>query len=108
MVAPMLLLTEADNGRTAEMRAGDTVRISLPENASTGYRWAIDHVDGGAVEATGSEPQYSSTAVGSGGRAVFTFAAKQAGNSELVLKNWRHFEGDASVQERYRVRIKVA
>jgi predicted secreted protein len=38
---PMLVLSQTDNDRTVSVRVGDMVRISLPENASTGYRWTI-------------------------------------------------------------------
>ena len=103
----MLSLTEADNGRTVELRAGDTLRISLPENASGGYRWAVDRVDGEFIKAAGSQPHYSSDAVGSGGLMTFTFEAKKAGSGEIALKNWRDFEGDASVQRRFRLRVDV-
>ena len=71
-VNAMLSLTENDDGRSVEVRAGDTVRISLPENATTGYRWAIDRIDQDVIEAVGSEPHYQGKAVGSGGQVAFT------------------------------------
>jgi inhibitor of cysteine peptidase len=106
-VNAMLSLTENDDGRTVEVRAGDTVRINLPENATTGYRWAIDRIDQNVIEAVGSEPHYTGKAVGSGGQVTFTLRAKKTGSSDVVLKNWRHFEGDASVTKRFRVRVEV-
>ena len=54
----MLSLVETDNDRTVDVRVGDVVRITLPENASTGYRWAIDRYGEDIVEALGSEPRY--------------------------------------------------
>jgi inhibitor of cysteine peptidase len=102
----MLSLTEADDGRTVEAGVGDTIRVSLPENAGGGYRWDIERVDG-AIEKAGSQPHYPSDAVGSGGMMTFVFMAKKAGSGEIVLKNWRSFEGDASVQQRFRVRVRV-
>ena len=106
-VHAMLSLTEADNDRTVTLHVGATLRISLPENATTGYRWAIDRIDEDVIEALGSEPHYQGKAVGSGGQVAFTFRAKKAGSGEIVLKNWRHFEGDASVIKRFRVRVEV-
>ena len=103
----MLSLTEADHERTVELRAGDTLRISLPENAATGYRWAVDRVDGELIKAAESQPHYSGDAVGSGGLMTFTFEAKKAGSGEIALKNWRDFEGDASVQKRFRLRLHI-
>jgi inhibitor of cysteine peptidase len=103
----MLSLTENDNGRSVELRAGDTVRIGLPENATTGFRWAIDRYDEGLVEPVESEPHYAAGAVGSGGTSTFTFRGKKGGSGEIVLKHWRHWEGDASVTSRFRVRVSV-
>ena len=102
----MLALTDADNGRTVELDVGGTIRISLPENAAGGYRWEIDRVDG-AIEAAGSQPHYPGAAVGSGGLMTFTFAAKKPGKGGIVLKNWRAFEGDKSVQQRFRLTVEV-
>jgi inhibitor of cysteine peptidase len=103
----MQTLTEADHDRTVDIAAGDTVRISLPENATTGYRWAIDRVDDEIIEAVGSEPHYAGNAVGSGGEVTFIFKGRKSGSGEIVLKYWRHFEGDASVQKRFRVRLNA-
>jgi predicted secreted protein len=47
----MLVLSQTDNDRTVSVRVGDVVRISLPENASTGYRWTIERYDDEFLEA---------------------------------------------------------
>src|SRR5664279_4227950 len=62
----MLSLVEKDSGRTIDIRSGETVEITLPENATTGYRWAIDHCDEEIIEALATEPHYPAKAVGSG------------------------------------------
>jgi predicted secreted protein len=64
---PMLVLSQTDNDRTVSVRVGDMVRISLPENASTGYRWTIERYDDGFLEALPAEAGYTSNSVGSGG-----------------------------------------
>jgi inhibitor of cysteine peptidase len=103
----MMSLTETDNGRTIDVRLGDTVRITLRENATTGYRWAIDRLDADLIEATGSEPHYVENKIGVGGTVDFTFKGKKAGTAAVVLKNWRHWEGDSSVTSRFRVTLHV-
>jgi len=40
MVEPSATLTEVDDGRTIAAKVGDTIELVLPENATTGYRWA--------------------------------------------------------------------
>jgi inhibitor of cysteine peptidase len=103
----MQSLTEADNERTVELRVGESVRLTLPENATTGYRWAIDRLDRDVVEEAGSEPHYGGGAVGSAGHVTFDFRAKKAGSGEVALKYWRHFEGEGSIVRRFSVRINA-
>lgn len=106
-VHAMQSLTEADNERTVDLRVGESVRLTLPENATTGYRWTVDHFDREVVDPAGSEPHYAGGAVGSAGNVTFDFTAKKAGSGEVALKYWRHFEGDGSIAKRFSVRINA-
>ena len=103
----MLSLVETDNGRTIDIRPGEQVQITLPENATTGYRWAIDRYDEEYIEPLATEPRYVAKAVGSGGQVAFIFQGKKIGTGEIVLKHWRHWEGDTSVTARFLLRIHV-
>ena len=103
----MLTIGESDNGRTLDIGCGESVRVSLPENATTGYRWAIDRYDERVIEAIASETAYSVSALGSGGEVAFTFRGKNAGSGEIMLKYWRHWEGESSVRARFQVRLDV-
>jgi inhibitor of cysteine peptidase len=103
----MLLLGEADNDRTVDICLGETARVSLPENATTGYRWTIDHYDEEFIKMLATEPHYTANAIGSGGEVAFTFQGKKTGTGEIVLKHWRSWEGDSSVTVRFRIRLHV-
>jgi len=103
----MPTLTEADNGRTVDLRVDETVDVSLPENATSGHRWAVDRLDPGIVEADEAKPHYPSGAVGSGGRVSFSFKSTRPGSGEVSLKHWRHFEGEASVTQRFHFRLNA-
>jgi len=103
----MLLITEKDNGRTVNVRLGESVRINLPENAATGYRWAIDRYDEQFIEAIATEPRYTANAIGSGGEVAFIFKGKKIGTGEIVLKHWRHWEGARSITSRFYLRLNV-
>jgi len=100
-------LTEQNDGQTIDIHLGQSLVVSLPENATTGYRWAIDHVDTAIVEVREGEPQYGSGAIGSGGRAQWVFAPKAPGTTSIALKRWRHWEGDRSIVERFRIELRV-
>jgi inhibitor of cysteine peptidase len=103
----MLSLVETDNDRTVDIHLGETVRVTLPENATTGYRWAIDRYDHEIIEALATAPHYTAKAIGSGGEVVFIFQGKNIGTGEIVLKHWRHWEGDSSVTTRFRILLHV-
>ena len=104
----MRSLTEADKGRTVDLRAGETVSVTLPENATTGYRWAIDRLGPGIVEAGEAKSHYPATErVGGAGEITFSFKATTAGSGEVSLKHWRHFEGDKSITRRFGIRLNV-
>jgi inhibitor of cysteine peptidase len=103
-----IVLTEQNQGQAVDVRVGQPVVLSLPENATTGYRWAIDHLDSSLVQASETAARYPSTAAGSGGRVEWEFVAKAPGNTEIALKQWRPWEGDRSVVERFRVQLRIA
>ena len=107
ILQPMLLLVEKDNGRTVDIRFGESVRVNLPENATTGYRWVIDRYDEEFIDAVATEPHYTANAIGSGGEVEFIFKGKKIGSGEIVLKHWRHWEGDSSIISRFRLRLNV-
>jgi inhibitor of cysteine peptidase len=100
-------VTEADNGTTVEMHVGDAIVLRLPENATTGYRWAIEALNGDLVEAQEGQYISQSGAVGGGGEATWTLYPKAPGTAEIKLKLWRPFEGERSVQRNFGVTLKI-
>jgi inhibitor of cysteine peptidase len=102
-------LSEADDGTSIEVVPGDALVVRLRENPTTGYRWALDELDGDAVTLGGDDFEASEGAgVGSGGRRIFTFSAVGPGSASIALKLWRRWEGDASARERVRLNVRVA
>jgi inhibitor of cysteine peptidase len=105
--AMVQMLTESDNNRTLAIHPGDTLRITLPENATTGYRWQLDRCERDIVGVVAQEPHYNSTVVGSGGMVEFVLQGRKAGACEIVFKHWRSWEGDSSVIARFRLKVNV-
>lgn len=101
------LLAETDNYRTVNIHRGDTVRISLPENATTGFRWAIDRYNKEFLGELATESNYTAENVGSGGNIAFIFQGKKIGAGEIVLKKWRSWEGESSIIANYKIRLQV-
>lgn len=104
----MLTLGERNDGQHVPAHVGDVLTLQLPENATTGYRWAPDTYDAKALAIVEETADYPSAAVGSGGEAVFRFRVVRAGSSALVLKYWRHWEGATSIQRRFTVTVDAA
>ncbi len=107
MAQAVTTLTELDNGKTVELRVGDTFALHLYENAATGYRWSFDDLDRKVVTALEEAYVRRSEAVGSGGHMQWTLAAGASGTTQIKLKRWRQWEGDASIQERFAVTLIV-
>src|SRR5262245_60862665 len=70
------VLTDTDNGRTIDLRVGDDALLRLPENATTGYRWAVDAANESLVEIKEGRYFPASDAVGSGGEIEWILHAK--------------------------------
>jgi inhibitor of cysteine peptidase len=107
MASPAAALTGADSGRTVTLHVGDELRLTLYENASTGFRWSVEAFDAQVVALRPQGHSPRSAAVGSGGDTTWSLQAKAAGTTQLRLKLWRAWEGDASVQQRFLLNVKV-
>jgi inhibitor of cysteine peptidase len=106
---PMITLTQTDNGKSITLKLNQTLVISLRENPTTGFQWAIDPFPLSLLLLTAS--QYSSTSqpglVGGGGQRILTFQAHKAGAEKLQIKLWRAWEGDSSIIDRFAVTVEV-
>lgn len=100
-------LSLADDGGTVEIDVGDILSVRLPENATTGYRWAPDAIDPEILALMPEASSYAGAAVGSGGEVIFQACAVAPGTTDLAFKNWREWEGDSSVVERFRIEVTV-
>jgi inhibitor of cysteine peptidase len=103
-----ITLTKTDKGKTITAHTGDVVMIRLPENPTTGYRWAIDQADETALAAQDATfAAVPGGATGSGGTRTFAFAVKRSGTVHLQLKLLRSWSGDSSIIERFDVTLQV-
>jgi len=94
--AAMIELNEAAAGRPVNVTVGERIKVVLPENRTTGYRWQV----GGDCSRILSEEEDQATAgsgqPGAGGTRVWVFAAKAEGQCELRFESARAWEKSAT------------
>jgi len=101
-------LTAKDDGSAIEIAVETIIIISLEGNPSTGFAWALDHIDQTILKSSQSNFDATSDAsIGSNGKFTFRFQSVKKGNGKISLKYWRHWEGDASVSKKFEVSVKV-
>ena len=103
-------LHQADNGHRISANVGDELIISLIENPTTGYRWDVEQLDGDLVELLPdieNDAPLSDT-IGSANVRQMCFRVRQSGQTTLALKQWRAWEGERSIVERYHIILSIA
>jgi inhibitor of cysteine peptidase len=100
-------VTREQNGGVVPMRVGDTITMHLAENPTTGYAWDIDVLDRGLLEAEAPTYREAGAGVGAGGMKTWKLVARRPGRTRVALKRWRHWEGDASIAERFAVTLDI-
>jgi inhibitor of cysteine peptidase len=84
------------NGTTVHVKAGDTLRVSLPGNPSTGYTWRVVKVDRRVLKPAGYVFKPSGPRPGAGGVETRRFTALEAGTTRLKLGRTQSGSGDVA------------
>lgn len=98
-------LTKQDSGGRAAARVGEAIVVTLPENPTTGYRWAAD-VDTAQLQLADDQFEGSTTPRGAGGTRRLTFTASGPGTVHLRLVKKRSWEKEGV--EHFEVDLEVA
>ena len=97
-------LSEADNGRTISVKAGDSIQVILGGNPTTAYSWAasLSDADKAVLQQQGdavyAQQSTDPSIVGAGGTFTFTFKAAAAGQVALKFDYSRPFESVQPIQ----------
>jgi inhibitor of cysteine peptidase len=103
-----LTITEVDQGKTLIVHSGSVIALKLTENSGAGYQWEIESLDSQLLELQSSTFSLPSNAeVGGGGERIMTFKMKATGTTQLQLKEWRPWEGDLSIVQRFNVVLQI-
>ena len=96
----MAEIAVTSNGAAVTASVGDQVRLELPENPTTGFRWQLVTFGAGLLRPLGDEYVPSGgTAVGSGGLRVFRFSAASPGAADIRLELNRPWETQPAREE---------
>lgn len=101
------VLTQADHRTSVEVALNDAIVLRLPENPTTGYRWAVDQIDSDKLLLQSTHFSLLGAGAGASGEKTLTLKATQPGKTHLQLKLWRDWEGDASIIDRYQISIQI-
>ena len=100
-------LLESDSGTSIAILPGDTVRVRLKENGTTGFSWADDGSDGPVTLVDSTFWPDSGGGIGAGGERLIDFRSVSAGTGHIRLKRWRQWAGDASIAARFAATVCV-
>jgi inhibitor of cysteine peptidase len=99
------------DGREVALQTGETLRVSLSENASTGYRWIIPPELRNKLTPTLLEREETVEAPagppGRPGVRHFYFEALAAGTVEMEIHYRRSWESNKEPARKFRLRVVV-
>lgn len=101
-------LSAADDGKTIELKKGQTLQIALDGNPTTGYSWIPLAMEPALVEQVG-EADYKpdSSLVGSPGMLTLKFKATSTGKGVLHLDYKRSWEKGVQPLKSFEVNLVV-
>lgn len=100
------MIGAADNGRNVNVRVGDLVVLQLPENPTTGYRWAVETA--GSLTLVADNFAAGHAGPGGGGVRRLEWRATSPGTQDLLLLQRREWEAAGQEIARFMVSITVA
>ncbi|HEX8534566.1 MAG TPA: protease inhibitor I42 family protein [Allosphingosinicella sp.] len=109
---PARTLTEAADGRQIVLGRGETLRLRLESNGTTGYSWEVAELPR-ILKRTGdryvapSAPPGGPPMAGAGGSQEFTFASRSAGRGTLRLVYRQPWDRKARPDRSFRLSVRV-
>ena len=104
-------LGDKDSGKTLELHVGDTVKLVLDTNPTTGFSWTkIDKVDSSILKLEKNEYKQNANPgrmVGVGGKTTIVYRAVKAGTAKIDLTYMQPWEPDSQYNTDYTVTVKV-
>lgn len=104
-------LGDKDSGKSLELRVGDTVKLVLDANPTTGFSWSkMDKVDQSILKLEKNDYQQNANPgrmVGIGGKTTIVYRAVKPGTAKIDLTYMQPWEPDSEFNTDYTVTVKV-
>jgi len=106
-----MVFKEEQNGESVNLKPGDSLKIKLESNQTTGYSWQLsDKTDDKIISLVSSIYETSSedkNIVGAGGYETFILKAVSSGQTDLIFNYERPWEEDVEPADTYILKIVV-
>ena len=96
-------VTADHNEKMLHVSPGDTVRVELEENPTTGYSWAMEELTPLFAVQKNDYELLRGAGIGGGGMRSIVLKIEQSGSGEIRLKNWQRWSGD--VYQTFRLQV---
>jgi len=105
---PTVILRKGDHGKEFTLKRGEVFEIQLEGTGGTGYGWHVRDLDTGHLDLLGEKTKADSSGrLGGPVLGLWTFRAKEPGNTEIKLDYYRPWEGLQKAAEYFRVKIII-
>ena len=85
----MLVIDQSQNDGAVEVQAGDSFRIELSENPTTGYRWYLNPLVETSLRVVENSFELAQGGYGAGGVRHWTLSADRAGVVRIQIERKR-------------------
>ena len=103
----MIAIDDSSNGREVVLHPGQVLKITLNENASTGFKWTVPVKPNVLRESEGETTEAPKGPPGKAGVRHFYFEAVAKGSGELEMEYRRNWEDASSPARTFKLRVQV-
>lgn len=103
----MIALDDSSNGRDVFLHVGQALKVTLSENASTGFHWMLQVKPDVLRESEEESVEAPKGPPGKGGVRHFYFEAASQGSGELLLEYRRNWEHGTKPARTFRLKVRI-
>ncbi|HEY4949321.1 MAG TPA: protease inhibitor I42 family protein [Candidatus Acidoferrales bacterium] len=106
-MSEIVAVGEHQNGQQVELLLGHTLRVTLPEVRTAGFRWSLRTSSERILAPVADDTSAVSTALGSAAQHHWDFQAEKVGTTELVFEYDRPWTRAAAAARTFSVSVRV-